>query len=97
MKTAREAWEKVKTVDSMVNLLHCSLRYELKYHSCDTMLEFDAALNELLSPSSESMVDEVLASFPRLSNSCVENEASGGELILLGVQERWIDMLGNSK
>ncbi|KAL7544103.1 hypothetical protein ACHAXR_013581 [Thalassiosira sp. AJA248-18] len=97
MKTAREAWGKVKTVDSMVNLFHCSLRHELKYHSCDTMLEFDAALNELVTLSSESVVDEVLAAFPRLSNCCVENEANGGELLLLGVQERWIDVLVSSK
>jgi len=97
MKTARDAWEKVKTVDSMVNLFHCSLRHELKHHSCDTMLEFDAALNELLTLSSDSVVDEVLAAFPRLSNSCVENEVSGGELLLLGVQDRWMDLLMGSK
>jgi len=93
VKTAREAWEKVKTVDSMVNLFHCSLRY----HSCDTMLEFDAALNELLSLSSDSVVEEVLAAFPRLSNSCVENEAIGGGLLLLNLQERWMDLLVGSK
>ena len=94
MKTAREAWEKVKTVDSMVNLFHCSLRHA---DSCDTtMLELDSALNELLSASSETTVDEVLAAFPRLSNSCVENEVSSG-VALLGVQERWIDLLVNSE
>ena len=45
LKTAREAWEKVKTVDSLVTLFHCSLRHELKFQSCDTMLEFDTALS----------------------------------------------------
>ena len=94
MKTAREAWEKVKTVDSMVTLFHCSLRHA---DSCDTtMLELDSALNELLSNSSETTVDEVLAAFPRLSNSCVKNEVSSG-VALLGVQERWIDLLVNSE
>jgi hypothetical protein len=96
MKTARDAWEKVKTVDSMVTLFHCSLRHEMKCRSCDTILEFDNALNELLSPSSETCVDDVLAAFPRLTNSCVENEFSGGEMILLGVQERWMDTLLSS-
>mmetsp|Transcript_40548 Transcript_40548/g.85101 ORF Transcript_40548/g.85101 Transcript_40548/m.85101 type:complete len:229 (+) Transcript_40548:390-1076(+) len=58
------------------------------------MLEFDAALNELLSLSSDSVLDDVLAAFPRLSNSA--NEASGGEWLLLGVQERWLDLLVGS-
>jgi hypothetical protein len=96
MKTARDAWEKVKCVDTMVTLFHCSLRHEMKNRSSDTMLEFDNALNELLSPSSESCVDDVLAAFPRLTNSCVENEVRGGEMILLGVQERWMDTLLSS-
>ena len=60
------------------------------------MLEFDNALSERLNLSSHN-VDEVLGSFPRLSNCCVENEANGGELILLGVQERWIDHLLQSQ
>lgn len=93
MKTAREAWAKVKSVDSMVTLFHCSLHHEIKHHSCDAMLELDNALSELLSSSS---TDDVLASFPRLSNSCVENEADGGQIILLGVQERWLDTLLSS-
>ncbi|KAL9185785.1 hypothetical protein ACHAXT_003562 [Thalassiosira profunda] len=67
MKVAREAWTKVKSVDSLVTLFHASLRYQLKHHSCDTMLEFDGALAELLALSDS---DEVLAAFPRLTNSC---------------------------
>ena len=93
MKTAREAWAKVKSVDSIVTLFHCSLRHENKHNSCDTMLELDNALSELLSSSS---TDDVLAFFPRLSNSCVENEVDGGQMILLGVQERWLDTLLSS-
>lgn len=63
-------------------------------HSGDTALEFEAALNELLSPSSGTATDAIIAAFPRLSNSCVENE--GSDLILLRVQERWIDLILNS-
>ena len=32
MKTAREAWEKIKTVDSMVTLFHRSLRHDDEYY-----------------------------------------------------------------
>lgn len=94
LKTARDAWEKTKTIDSMVTLFHCSLRQEVENHSGDTKLEFDAALNELLSLASGSTIDDVIAAFPRLSNSCAENE--GSDLILLGVQERWIDLILSS-
>lgn len=96
MKAARDAWEKVKTVDGMVTLFHCSLRHEMKYRSCDTLLELDNAMNEICSMSSETCVGDVLAAFPRLSNSCVENEVGGGDMILLGVQERWMDTLLSS-
>ncbi|KAL3802897.1 hypothetical protein ACHAW5_006192 [Stephanodiscus triporus] len=96
MKAARDAWEKVKTVDSMVTLFHCSLRHEMKYQSCDTLLEFDNAMNEICSLSPETFVGDILAAFPRLSNSCVENEVGGGDMILLGVQERWMDTLLSS-
>ena len=71
--------------------------HEMKYSSCDTLLEFDTALNELMSVASESVLDDVLGAFPRLSNSCVENEASGGDIILLGVQERWVELYLGSK
>jgi hypothetical protein len=94
-QTARDVWEKIKTVDSMVTLFHCSLRHEVINHSGDTVLEFDAALNELLSQSSGSTVYAIFAAFPRLSNSCAENE--GSDLILLRVQERWIDLILNTE
>ena len=97
LKTAREAWEKVKTVDSLVTLFHCSLRHELKFQSCDTMLEFDTALQHLLSTSSECTEDEVLAAFPRLFNHVEDEVSNGQELILLGVQEKWLDILVGSK
>ena len=87
MKTARDAWAKVKTVDCLVTLFHCSLRHEMKNHSVDTLLELDNALNELFS------VDEALLAFPRLTNSCVENEVGEGDMVLLGLQERWMDTL----
>lgn len=96
MKTAREAWGRVKTVDSMVTLFHCAVRHELKYSSCDTMLELDSALNELMSTSHDPGVDEILDAFPRLSNSCVECNADGGETLLLGLQERWVSLLVSS-
>ena len=85
----------MKTVDSMVTLFHCSLRHEVNNRSGDTVLEFEAALSELLSPSSGLTVDAIIAAFPRLSNSCAENK--GSDLILLRVQERWIDLILNSK
>ena len=98
LQTAREAWTKVKNVDSMVTLFHCNLANEKSSPNNNTMLEFDSALNELLSAANETTVDDVLAAFPRLSNSCVENEVSGGsEIMLLTVQERWIDLLISSK
>lgn len=87
MKTARDAWAKVKSVDCLVTLFHCSLRHEMKNYSVDTLLELDFALKEL------SSVDEVLLAFPRLTNSCVENEVGDGDMILLGLQERWMDTL----
>ena len=87
MKTARDAWAKVKSVDCLVTLFHCSLRHEMKNHSVDTLLELDFALKELLS------VDEALLAFPRLTNSCVENEVGEGDMVLLGLQERWMDTL----
>jgi len=98
LQTAREAWTKVKNVDSMVTLFHCNLTNEKSSPNNNTMLEFDSALNELLSAANETTVDDILAAFPRLSNSCVENEVSGGsEIMLLTVQERWIDFLIGSK
>jgi len=97
LQTAREAWTKVKNVDSMVTLFHCNLANEKSSPNNNTMLEFDSALNELLSAANETTVDDVLAAFPRLSNSCVENEMSGSEVMLLLVQERWIDFLIGSK
>jgi hypothetical protein len=87
MKTARDAWAKVKSVDCLVTLFHCSLRHEMKNHSVDTLLELDFALKELMS------VDEALLAFPRLTNSCVENEVGEGDMVLLGLQERWMDTL----
>eukprot|EP00804_Cyclotella_cryptica_P000737 CCRYP_001018-RA/>CCRYP_001018-RA protein AED:0.02 eAED:0.02 QI:978/1/1/1/0.71/0.62/8/2038/1234 len=94
-KAAREAWEKVKNIDSMVTLFHCSLCHEIKYSSCDALLELDTAINDL--SICGPVADEILAAFPRLSNSCVETEQGGGELMLLGVQERWTKMLVGSK
>ena len=92
--TARRAWEKAKNVDTLVALFHTQLRHNAK----DALLTFDAALGELLaSQPSESISDEVLAAFPRLSNACVENEENGGGPILLGIQERWIDFAVQSK
>lgn len=67
----------------------------MKYSSCDTLLELDTAINDF--SSGDLVADEILTAFPRLSNSCVENEVGGGELILLGVQERWAKMLVGSK
>jgi len=96
MKTAREAWEtsKVKTVDGLVNLFHCGVRHEMKFSSGDTMLEFDNACNELLSARHQAAgVDEIISAFPRMSNSCVENEVGGGGSLLLSTQERWLSML----
>lgn len=78
-----------------MTLFHCSLRHEVNNRSGDTVLEFEAALSELLSPSSGLAVDAIIAAFPRLSNSCAENK--GSDLILLRVQERWIDLILNSK
>ena len=90
MKMAREAWKKQKCVNNLVTLFHCAARYE----HADTLLEFDNALNEL----STSDHDNILEHFPRLSNSCVENdEADGGGELLLGVQERWMNLLLRSK
>jgi len=100
LQTAREAWTKVKNVDSMVTLFHCNLANGKSSPNDNTMLEFDSALNELLSAANETTVDGVLAAFPRLSNSCVENEmteGNGSEVMLLTVQERWIDLLISSK
>ena len=110
MKTAREAWKVIKSVDSIVTLFHCVLRHQLRQKSVslethtgrdyivDTMLEFDDAMNELLSIFPESSgVDDILAAFPRLSNSCIENEADGGGLLLLALQERWVAMMFRSK
>ena len=92
--TARRAWEKAKNVDTLVALFHTQLRHK----SQDALLTFDTALGELLaSQPSESTSDEVLAAFPRLSNACAENEENGGGLILLGIQERWIDFAVKSK
>jgi hypothetical protein len=85
MKMAREAWNKQKCVNNLVTLFHCASRYE----NADTLLEFDNALNEL----STSDHEDILQHFPRLSNSCVENEADGGGELLLGVQERWMNLL----
>jgi hypothetical protein len=85
MKMAREAWSKQKCVNNLVTLFHCASRYE----NADTLLEFDNALNEL----STSDHEDILQHFPRLSNSCVENEADGGGELLLGVQERWMNLL----
>lgn len=59
----------------------------MKNHSVDTLLELDFALKELLS------VDEALLAFPRLTNSCVENEVGEGDMVLLGLLERWMDTL----
>jgi hypothetical protein len=89
MKMAREAWNKQKCVNNLVTLFHCASRYE----NADTLLEFDNALNEL----STSDHEDILQHFPRLSNSCVENEADGGGELLLGVQERWMNLLLRSK
>ncbi len=36
---------------------------------------------------------KILAAFPCLSNSCIENEVSSSDMILLGVQEHWMDTL----
>lgn len=89
MKMAREAWKKQKCVNNLVILFHCATTYE----HADTLLEFDNALNEL----STLDHDNILEHFPRLSNSCVENEAEGGGELLLGVQERWMNLLLSSK
>lgn len=89
MKMAREAWNKQKCVNNLVTLFHCASRYD----NADTLLEFDNALNEL----STSDHEDILQHFPRLSNSCVENEADGGGELLLGVQERWLNLLLRSK
>lgn len=89
MKMAREAWKKQKCVNNLVTLFHCAA----KHAPSDTLLEFDNALNELAT----SDHDNVLEHFPRLSNSCVENEAEGGGELLLGVQERWMNLLLRSK
>jgi hypothetical protein len=88
MKMVRGAWKKQKSVDNLVILFHCATLHE----HADALLELDNALNEL----STSDHDNILEHFPRLSNSCVENEAEGGEL-LLGVQERWMNLLLRSK
>ncbi len=96
MRTAREAWEtqKVKTVDGLVTLFHCGVRYEMKCSSCDTMLEFDNACNELLSAQHrDAGVNEIISAFPRMSNSCVENAVDGGGRLLLSTQERWLSMM----
>lgn len=87
MKMAREAWKQQKCVNNLVTLFHCATKHE----HADTLLEFDNALNEL----STSDYDNILEHFPRLSNSCVENEGSGE--LLLGVQERWMNLLLRSK
>jgi hypothetical protein len=85
----------VKSVDTFVNLFHCSLTYEIKHSTCDTLLELDTAISDLLlsGPTSE----DILTVFPRLSNSCVENGKGTGERVLLGLQERWIKMLVASR
>ena len=89
VKWAREAYEKHKCVNNLATLFHCAARHE----HADTLLEFDNALNEL----STSDHDDILEHFPRFSNSCVENEAEGGGELLLGVQERWLNLQLRSK
>ena len=66
----------------------------MRYSTCDTLLELDTAINDL---SLCISTNEIIAAFPRLSNSCVDNEQGGGDSILLGVQERWTKMLVGSK
>ena len=89
MKMAREAWNIHKCVDNLVTLFHCATKHE----TADTLLEFDNALNEL--PVNDH--DNILEHFPRLSNACVENEADGGGELLLGIQERWMNLLLRSR
>ena len=86
---------KVKNIDTFVNLFHCSLRHEVKHCTCDTLLELDSAINDL--SLSGTNTDQIVAAFPRLSNSCVDNGAGIAEVVLLGLQERWVKMLVCSK
>eukprot|EP00986_Skeletonema_menzelii_P015530 scaffold11957_cov146-Skeletonema_menzelii.AAC.2 len=89
MKMAREAWKYHKGVNNLATLFHCAA----KHKHADALLEFDNALNEL----STSDHDDILEHFPRFSNSCVVNEADGGGELLLGVQERWLNLQLRSK
>ena len=75
----------------MKTLFHCTLIHEIKYSTSDTLLELDTAVNDLLLNGFST--DEIIAAFPQLSNSCVDNGKGVAELVLLGVQERWIKML----
>lgn len=85
----------VKNIDTLVNLFHCSLRHEIKHSTCDTLLELDTAINDL--SMNGYSCDEIVAAFPRLSNSCVDSGKGVGETVLLGLQERWVKMLVASK
>lgn len=85
----------VKKIDTLVNLFHCSLRHEIKHSTCDTLLELDTAINDL--SMNGNSCDEIVAAFPRLSNSCVDSGKGVGEMVLLGLQERWVKMLVASK
>ena len=89
-KSSRDAWAKVTNIDTFVNLFHCCLCHEAKHSTCDTLLELDTAINDL-------SLSNILAAFPRLSNSCVDNGAGIAGMVLLGLQERWVKMLVCSK
>lgn len=75
----------------MKTLFHCSLVHQIKFSTSDTLLELDTAINDLL--LNGFTTDEIIASFPHLSNSCVDSGKGAAELVLLGLQERWIKML----
>jgi len=106
VKAARDAWDMHHSVHNLVVLFHCVAVQEIKTKidlievtnaSCDALLELDNCLNCLFSASDASAsVNEILAVFPILSNSCIEHEIDGGGPLLLGVQSRWVELLVRS-
>lgn len=95
-------------VGNIVTLFYCSVRYELSSDSSDeqkecinkysnTLLELDNAILTFLTlskilPSKELPENELLRAFPIMCNTCMENDTENRRPLLLGLQQRWIDL-----
>jgi len=105
LQTARKSWEKsvrCLNVNNLTILFYCAIAYETNGCNIDfkTLLEFDHVVSELIkrahidcSINHNRVRNDVLYLFPTLSSICIEFEKQEFKPILLGLQERWINML----